>query len=191
MPVATRAPFGAVPLDRGVVGFRVWAPRARSVAVELDGDEHELREADDGVWEGELAAEPGDDYRFVLDGREAWPDPARAGSRRACAGLRGSSTPAGSRSPSRRSCGSRSSSLYELHVGTFSAEGTFDGVLPRLSALRELGVTAIELMPVATFPGERGWGYDGLYTSAPHPRLRRAGRPRAAGRRARTARDSA
>ena len=59
--------------------------------------------------------------------------------------------------------------LYELHVGTFSPEGTFDGVIPRLAALRELGVTAIELMPVATFPGSRGWGYDGLYTSAVHP----------------------
>jgi maltooligosyltrehalose trehalohydrolase len=58
--------------------------------------------------------------------------------------------------------------LYELHVGTFSAEGTFDGVIPRLPELRELGVTAIELMPIATFPGNRGWGYDGLYTWAPH-----------------------
>jgi maltooligosyltrehalose trehalohydrolase len=59
--------------------------------------------------------------------------------------------------------------LYELHVGTFTPEGTFDAVIPRLAGLRELGVTAIELMPVATFPGSRGWGYDGLYTSAPHP----------------------
>src|SRR5205814_7277782 len=58
--------------------------------------------------------------------------------------------------------------LYELHVGTFSDEGTFDGVIPRLRGLRELGITAIELMPVATFPGERGWGYDGLYPYAPH-----------------------
>ncbi len=59
--------------------------------------------------------------------------------------------------------------VYELHVGTCSREGTFDGVLPRLAGLRELGVTAIELMPVATFPGNRGWGYDGLYPFAPHP----------------------
>ena len=59
--------------------------------------------------------------------------------------------------------------LYELHVGTFSSSGTFEGVIPRLAELRELGITAIELMPVATFPGERGWGYDGLYTFAPHP----------------------
>jgi maltooligosyltrehalose trehalohydrolase len=59
--------------------------------------------------------------------------------------------------------------IYELHVGTFSEEGTFDGAIPYLEELRELGVTAIELMPVATFPGNRGWGYDGLYAYAPHP----------------------
>src|SRR5205807_8746914 len=59
--------------------------------------------------------------------------------------------------------------VYELHVGTFSEEGTFAGAILRFEALRQLGVTAIEVMPIATFPGERGWGYDGLYTSAPHP----------------------
>jgi maltooligosyltrehalose trehalohydrolase len=58
--------------------------------------------------------------------------------------------------------------IYELHVGTFSEDETFAGVVPRLAGLRELGVTAIELMPVATFPGERGWGYDGLFTYAAH-----------------------
>src|SRR5581483_4748176 len=59
--------------------------------------------------------------------------------------------------------------IYELHVGTFTPEGTFDAVIPRLETLRDAGLTAIELMPVATFPGNRGWGYDGLYTCAPHP----------------------
>jgi maltooligosyltrehalose trehalohydrolase len=56
--------------------------------------------------------------------------------------------------------------VYELHVGTFSPEGTFDGAIGRL---RELGVTAVELMPVATFASDHGWGYDGVYTIAPHP----------------------
>ena len=56
--------------------------------------------------------------------------------------------------------------LYELHVGTFTAEGTFDAAIPHLRGLRELGVTAIELMPVAEFPGRHGWGYDGVYLSA-------------------------
>ncbi|MBV8080814.1 MAG: malto-oligosyltrehalose trehalohydrolase [Actinobacteria bacterium] len=58
--------------------------------------------------------------------------------------------------------------VYELHIGTFSDEGTFDGAIPYLAGLAELGVTAVEVMPVATFPGERGWGYDGVLTSAPH-----------------------
>jgi maltooligosyltrehalose trehalohydrolase len=58
--------------------------------------------------------------------------------------------------------------VYELHVGTFTQDGTFDAVVPRLPELAALGVTAIELMPVATYPGERGWGYDGVLTYAPH-----------------------
>jgi len=57
--------------------------------------------------------------------------------------------------------------IYELHVGTFSEEGTFDGVIPHLADLKALGVTAIEIMPVAEFPGERNWGYDGVYPYAP------------------------
>ena len=56
--------------------------------------------------------------------------------------------------------------IYELHVGTFSGEGTFEAAIPYLRGLAELGVTAIELMPVAEFPGARGWGYDGVYLSA-------------------------
>ena len=59
--------------------------------------------------------------------------------------------------------------LYELHVGTFTEAGTFDAAVEHLAGLRELGITAVELMPVATFPGNRGWGYDGVYISAPHP----------------------
>src|SRR5207253_492760 len=57
--------------------------------------------------------------------------------------------------------------FYELHVGTFTPEGTFDAVIPRLPALRELGVTAVEIMPVAQFPGTRNWGYDGVHLFAP------------------------
>jgi maltooligosyltrehalose trehalohydrolase len=149
--------------------FRVWAPHARAVAIRVDGRDDGLRESEDGVWEGEVAAAPGDDYRFVLDGHDAWPDPCSRWQ------------PEGVRGPSRLLDTSafelaagpelrlEELVVYELHVGTFSPEGTFTGVIPRLRGLRELGITAIELMPVATFPGERGWGYDGLYTFAPHP----------------------
>ncbi len=67
---------------------------------------------------------------------------------------------------SRRRC--TTSCIYELHVGTFSAEGTFDAAIEHLPGLRELGVTAIEVMPIAEFPGRHGWGYDGVYLSAAH-----------------------
>jgi maltooligosyltrehalose trehalohydrolase len=160
--------LGATP-SGAATEFAVWAPGVRSVAVRLGERDHALAEAGDGVWAGEAPAAPGSDYRFVLDGGDAWPDPA---SRWQPEGVRGPSrvldTAALGIAPG-PALQLDELVLYELHVGTFSPAGTFDGVLPRLAALRELGVTAIELMPVATFPGERGWGYDGLYTSAPHP----------------------
>ena len=63
--------------------------------------------------------------------------------------------------------------IYELHVGTFTADGTFDAGIACLDELKELGITAIELMPVAQFPGNRNWGYDGVYPL--HPRMPMAG----------------
>jgi maltooligosyltrehalose trehalohydrolase len=164
-------PLGAVPLQEGITEFRVWAPHARSVAVRLGGRLHELRESADGLHEAEIGAEPGADYVFVLDGDDDWPDP--------CSRFQ----PHGIRGPSRvvdtaefrwtdetwRGVALEDLVIYELHVGAFTEEGTFDAVIPHLAGLRELGVTAIELMPVATFAGERGWGYDGVYAYAPHP----------------------
>ncbi|MBA2460180.1 MAG: malto-oligosyltrehalose trehalohydrolase [Actinobacteria bacterium] len=175
MQLTTAARLGATPLGSeliefgGVVDFRVWAPLADAVAIRLESGLHALTETEEGTWSAELPARPGDDYRFVLDGRSEWPDPC---SRWQPEGVRGPSRILDRRSfeiadgPSVRL---DDLVVYELHVGTFSAEGTFAGVIPRLAQLRELGVTAIELMPVATFPGNRGWGYDGLYVYAPHP----------------------
>ena len=165
-------PFGAAPLEGGRTRFRVWAPNARSVALRSGDSAHSLEPTDeDGVWEAELGVAAGRDYVFVLDGEHAWPDPCSR------------SQPAGVLGPSRvldtggfrwtdagwSGVGLDELVLYELHVGTFSDEGTFDGAIRYLEGLRDLGVTAVELMPVATFPGERGWGYDGVYTYAPHP----------------------
>ena len=116
-----------------------------------------------------MEASPGADYAYVIDGIE-FPDPA---TRWQPHGLRGRSrlldtgafewTDTEFRTPSLRE-----TVLYELHVGTFTAEGTFDAAIGHLRGLRELGVTAIELMPVAQFPGRHGWGYDGVYISATH-----------------------
>ena len=162
-------PFGAVPLEDSGVEFRAWAPAASTVAVRTGGGDHELVSVGDGVFAGEVAGDAGDDYLYVLDGGDALPDPC---SRSQPGGIKGPSRvidtsrfeiAAGPRVPLEELV------LYELHVGTFTREGTFDAVIPRLAGLRELGVTAIELMPVATFPGLRGWGYDGVYIGAPHP----------------------
>jgi maltooligosyltrehalose trehalohydrolase len=156
--------LGAVPVGGGTVEVCVWAPEARTVAVRSD-DEVELERAGE-YWIGSFG---GEEYRLVVDG-EAWPDPC---SRWQPEGVAGPSRVLDTAAFEWSDQGWGGVSLdelvlYELHVGTFSEEGTFEGVIPRLRELRELGVTAIELMPVATFPGERGWGYDGLYTYAVH-----------------------
>ena len=155
--------LGAIPRGEGLVDFSVWAPNARSVAV-LG---RELEPGDDGVHSGTLEAQPGDDYAFRLDGAAEWPDPC---SRHQPEGIHGPSRVADTAAFDIRP-GPRLDELvlYELHVGAFSPEGTFDGAIPRLPELADAGVTAIEVMPIATFPGNRGWGYDGLYTFAPHP----------------------
>jgi maltooligosyltrehalose trehalohydrolase len=158
--------LGATPRGDGIVEFRVWAPAADSLRIRLNGIEHELEACEDGFWGVDLAAGHGDEYVYVVDGHD-WPDPC---SRWQPHGVRGPSAVVDLPRPAESDGLSLDDLvLYELHVGTFSPEGTFDGVIPHLHELRDLGVTAIELMPVATFPGDRGWGYDGLYTWAPHP----------------------
>ena len=157
--------LGATPRGDGVVEFRVWAPSADSLRIRLAGAEHDLQRMR-GFWAADLPARHGDEYTYVVDAAE-WPDPC---SRWQPHGVLGPSAVVDLPRPAGwEGLGNDDLVLYELHVGTFSAEGSFDGVIPRLRELHELGVTAIELMPVATFPGERGWGYDGLYTWAPHP----------------------
>jgi maltooligosyltrehalose trehalohydrolase len=164
-------PLGATPREDGLVEFRVWAPLAGSVEVEVAGGLRRLEAQEDGTYAGTIEAHVGDDYRYRLDSDEAWPDPC---SRHQPEGVRGPSrivdprlfgwTDEGWTPPPLHEL-----VLYELHIGAFTREGTFEAAIPRLAELRELGVTAVEVMPVATFPGERGWGYDGVYTFAPHP----------------------
>jgi maltooligosyltrehalose trehalohydrolase len=157
--------LGAIPRPDGTVSFRVWAPRAGRVAVRIGGERHELDAVPGGVFEIELRAKPGCDYVYVLDGGRALPDPC---SRCQPEGLTGPSRVVEIPPAMRRGLPLDELVISELHVGAFSAEGTFDGVIPHLAGLRELGVTAIELMPVGAFSGERGWGYDVVYAYAPH-----------------------
>lgn len=159
--------LGATPLSDDRVEFRCWAPAATAVSVRVDGRDHEMTDAGFGVREVTVEAGHGDDYVFVLDGDEL-PDPA---SRWQPEGLRGPSRVVDHRTFEWTDRGWDTPALedvviYELHIGTFSDEGTFDGAIPHLQELADLGVNAVEVMPVAEFPGTRGWGYDGVYISA-------------------------
>src|SRR3954447_20279150 len=161
--------LGASPRPDGNTEFRVWAPRPESIALKVGAREVPLEDAGQGVFEVVTEAAAGEDYAFVVDGHEL-PDPC---TRWQPDGLRGRSRvldPAGLHwSDDGFRLGPLAEQvLLELHVGTFSREGTFDGAIPHLRELAETGITAIEVMPVAEFPGTRGWGYDGVYLSAAH-----------------------
>jgi maltooligosyltrehalose trehalohydrolase len=157
--------LGAVPVEPGLVEFRVWAPGARAVEV----DAGPLEAEGGGVFAARLPARAGEDYGFRLDGGTPLADPC---SRWQPGGLRGLSRvldAGGFRwTAGRPELRLEELVLYELHVGAFTPAGTFDAAAERLEELARLGVSAVELMPVATFPGERGWGYDGVFSSAPH-----------------------
>ncbi len=160
--------LGATPAGAGRVTFRVWAHEAARVAVELHEERHALEPEGFGVWSATLPAAHGDPYRYVLGEAEPLPDPA---SRWQPEGLRGPSAvvdPGTFTWTDGTWSGVAPEQLvvYELHVGTFTPEGTFDAATVHLPELAELGVTAVELMPVAEFPGRHGWGYDGVYLSA-------------------------
>jgi maltooligosyltrehalose trehalohydrolase len=155
-----------VPVGGGLTEVRVWAPIAEQVVVRGDA----LDAESDGFFAGTLRLGAGDDYGFAI--HAAGSELADPCSREQPTGLRGPSrvldTDAFSWDADPVVVPLEELVIYELHVGTFTPEGTFDAVVPRLPELAALGVTAIELMPVATFPGERGWGYDGVLTYAPH-----------------------
>jgi maltooligosyltrehalose trehalohydrolase len=175
-----RLPVGAEILGNGV-HFRVWAPLARSLEVVLDPAAGErrfnLEREPTGHFSGVVtAAGAGARYQFSLDRGPLLPDPA---SRYQPQGPHG---PSEVIDPSTfrwtdggwRGVDLRDAVIYELHVGTFTPEGNYDGVRSQLERLRALGITVIELMPVAEFPGDFGWGYDGVDLFAP---TRLYGRP--------------
>lgn len=150
--------------------FRVWSPFARRVAVEIAGKRFAMRRCDGDWWVADTPRNHGDDYAFIIDDHPPAPDPRSAwqphgvhGPSRVVDHSRFVWTDAGWRPPALET-----GVLYEVHVGTFTPAGTFEAAIERLDHLVSLGVTHVQLMPVAAFPGTRGWGYDGVCPFAPH-----------------------
>ena len=180
--------YGATPLGQDGVQFRVWAPNLTSLAVKLHGESPStfppstfppstfppstfpMTRCGEDFEVIVPVARPGDFYTLILDEKNGRPDPVSR------------SQPRGVHGPSQivdpesfvwsdhdwKGIPRSEYIFYELHTGTFTPDGTFEGIISRIRSLKELGITAIELMPVAEFPGSRNWGYDGVYLYAPH-----------------------
>jgi maltooligosyltrehalose trehalohydrolase len=166
-------PLGATRSPGGEWQFLLWAPRAQRVDIHLLGPAEqtiEMEKLDHGYYFAATEAmEPGARYFYRLDHRRELPDPASRFQ------------PEGVHCPSQlvdistfnwtdgdwKGVALQHSIFYELHVGTYTPEGSFDALIPHLPELAALGITTIELMPVAQFPGARNWGYDGVFPYAP------------------------
>jgi maltooligosyltrehalose trehalohydrolase len=151
--------------------FEVWAPRARTLEVKVGNKKYALAQKERGWWSATVEeAGPGSDYGFVIDGLEpALPDPRTQWQPNSVHGeSRVVDHSAFTWSDGLWQAPPLSSGLiYELHLGTFTPEGTLKAAESHLDYLKDLGVTHVELMPIANFPGKRGWGYDGVNLSAP------------------------
>jgi len=165
-----RLPLGTRLLDNNRCEFRVWAPALERVGVHIVAPQERrvfLEKSPDGYHEG-IVEDCGEGTRYLFDlGRTERPDPA---SRSQPDGVHAASEVIGTdfewHDEGWVGVALEDSVIYELHVGTFTSEGTFDAVIPHLDALKDLGVTTIELLPIAQFPGARNWGYDGTYIGA-------------------------
>lgn len=164
--------IGANYLGNNQCEFTVWAPTLKQVAVQLVSPNKHLismQQSAAGYWQTTATdIPPGTLYTYQLEAKSDWPDPASKYQ------------PQGVHSPSQvidenafiwtdtdwQSVPLAETIIYELHVGTFTQPGTFEAIIPQLNQLKELGINAIEIMPVAQFPGERNWGYDGVYPYA-------------------------
>src|SRR3954471_8186891 len=150
--------------------FRIWAPNANKLQLETNNERINLAKCERGWWTAPVHLEHGQDYSLTVNNKAGLPDP------------RSPWQPRGVHAASRHVDHSRfqwtddiwqsrplsSAIIYELHTGTFTPEGTFDAAIGRLDYLLDLGITHIELMPIASFLGNRGWGYDGVSLYAPH-----------------------
>jgi maltooligosyltrehalose trehalohydrolase len=165
--VKWRPSFGANLIAPGRVHFRIWAPAQRRVSVAIEGRPSVPMTANEAGWfEADVACAPGTRYHYVLQDGTKVPDPAARAQARDVHGDSVVVDPESYQWRCRQWRGRpwREAVFYELHVG---ALGGFNGVASELPRLAELGVTAVELMPIAEFPGARNWGYDGVLPFAP------------------------
>src|SRR5690606_18309371 len=169
-PDERRTRWGACLREDGQAQFRLWAPAIHSLAVEIDGHPIVMNPEADG-WFGLITeARPGARYRFLLPDGVRVPDPA---SQAQAGDVHGPSVLVDQhayrwRHPNWKGRPWEEAIIYELHIGTFTEEGTFASARQRIGYLADLGITAVEIMPVAAFGGKRGWGYDGVLPYAPH-----------------------
>jgi maltooligosyltrehalose trehalohydrolase len=151
--------------------FKVWVPNADKVKIVIQRQPRAMRKCEDGWWYYDYPGEEQEvNYGYLIDGKGPYPDPRSPYQPDGVHGLSRTAdhdlfewTDDGWQPPPLSSA-----IVYELHVGTFTPEGTFEGVISKLDYLKELGVTHIELMPVNEFSGDRNWGYDGVDIYAPH-----------------------
>ncbi|CAM5734317.1 malto-oligosyltrehalose trehalohydrolase [Mycolicibacterium aubagnense] len=146
--------------------FSVWAPAPQAVALEVDGARYPMRRSDDGWWRATVDVPADAHYGFILDGSDPLPDPRSPRQPDGVHGLSQLWQPEPAAAWAGRAIDG--AVIYELHVGTFTAAGTFDAAIERLDHLVHLGVDFVELMPVNAFSGSHGWGYDGVLWYAVH-----------------------
>lgn len=159
--------LGAIYLGSGRCRFRVWAPFKERIEVHLLGQHDRTAPLTKEEWGYHSAVvegvSPGDRYVYRIDGGAGRPDPA---SRWQPEGVHGPSVVVAPvfnwQDEDWRGIALKDYIIYELHVGTYTPEGTFDAIIPHIGRLKDFGITALEIMPVAQFPGERNWGYDGV-----------------------------
>ena len=170
-------PFGATISESGEIAFSLWAPAARNVTLRLHtsaGDTDQPMDRNSDGWYSLMSklARAGDFYSFVIDGNQVVPDPA---SRFQPEDVHGPSAIVDPlhfawTDANWRGRPWEEAIIYEMHVGTFTPEGSYAGAIEKLEYLASLGITAIELMPLAESPGAHNWGYDGVYLFAPEAR---------------------
>lgn len=162
--------WGATPKGDGRTSFQLWAPSEPRVLLRIAGNDAAMTKADDGWHVLDQSVSVGEHYEFVLSDGRSVPDPA---SRQQAGNIHGPSVVVDPMAYAWRSTGWtgrrwEEAVICEIHIGTFTEEGSFSAAAGQLLDLADLGITAFEIMPIAQFSGDRGWGYDGVLQYAPH-----------------------